>query len=134
MILNLQTEARDIEGVTDVLFKINSTDSFEQNVANLTKASAGNKKKVGVKELRNTLAFLWATTVEDERVAMLHKSGLTKMIVVRLIQLMPRFCTICKSDHYNERTAVPIITCLRCGTGACPTCYTREENPTLTKW
>ena len=134
MILNLQTEAKDLDGVTDVLFKINSTDSFEKNVVNLTKAAAGNKKRIGVKELRNTLAFLWATTVEDERVAMLQKSGLTKMIVVRLIQLMPRYCTLCSSDHYDERTAVPVITCVRCGTGACPTCYTREENPTLTKW
>ena len=108
MILNLQTEAKDLDGVTDVLFKINSTDSFEKNVVNLTKAAAGNKKKIGVKELRNTLAFLWATTVEDERVAMLHKSGLTKMIVARLIQLMPRYCTLCRNDHYDERTAVPV--------------------------
>ena len=96
--------------------------------------AAGNKKKVVVKELRNTLAFLWATTVEDERVVMLQKSGLTKMIVTRLIQLMPKYCTLCNSDHYDERTAVPIITCVRCGTGACPTCYNREENASLTKW
>ena len=103
MILNLQTDAKDLEGVTDVLFKINSTDAFDQNVANLTKASAGNKKRVGVKELRNSLAYLWATTVKDEWVAMLHKSGLTKMIVVRLIQLMQRYCTLCMTDHYDDR-------------------------------
>ena len=46
---------------------------------------------------------------------MLHKTGLTKMIVIRLIHLMPMYCALCRSDHNEERTAVLIITCVRYG-------------------
>ena len=129
-IMNLQTEAED-EDVTKVLFKIKSTAYFEENVTNLSKTG---KEMVTVKMLRSALAFLHDTTVDDRRVAILHKSGLCKMIMVRIYQLAPQFCDKCMKFHYTMRGQVPVISRLRCGTGACPAYYKREENPTLKKW
>ena len=71
-ILNLQTEAAD-DDVTKVLFKIKSVEDFNKNVANLSK---NGKDMVTVKMLRSTLAFLHDTSVEDKKVAILHKIGL----------------------------------------------------------
>ena len=128
--INLQTEAED-EDVSKVIFKIKSSEDFGKNVTNLARQG---KEMVTIKQLRSCLAFLHNTTVEDRKVAILHKSGLCKMIMVRIYQLAPHFCALCQKFHYLMRGQEPVISCLRCGTGACPTCYTREENPTLKKW
>ena len=56
------------------------------------------------------------------------------MIMVRIYQLAPYYCDLCQKFHYLMRGQEPVIACLRCGAGACPTCYTREETPTLKKW
>ena len=129
-ILNLQTEAAD-DDVTKVLFKIKSVEDFNQNVANLSNQG---KDMVTVKMLRSTLAFLHDTSVEDKKVAMLHKTGLCKMIMARIYQLAPYYCDLCQKFHYLMRGQEPVIACLRCGAGACPTCYTGEDILTLRKW
>ena len=100
-------------------------------MANIAK---GGKEKVTVNELRATLAFLHNTTEEDNRVAMLYKMGLCKKIMVRITQLKPEFCKLCRKDHYTMRGEEATISCLRWGKGACPECYKLEENPTLKKW
>ena len=53
IIIVLQIKGKDVEGLRDVLFKIVSTDTFEQNVINLRNIG---EKRVGVNELRNMLA------------------------------------------------------------------------------
>ena len=74
MILSLlnDVEVQEVDGVKAVYCKIVSTDIFEQNVNNLAKVG---EERVGIMELRMTLSWLWNTTVEDQRVAMLTRGA-----------------------------------------------------------
>ena len=124
MLICLATEGKELENVSKTIYMIKSEDDFFKNVANLKRAKAP--------ELRRTLAFLLATTEEDERVARLYSSGLRKMIMVRAKQLMPKYCKPCNTGkpYYYMRGEVSLVTCVRCKSGACPTCYTGRES----KW
>ena len=124
MLRSLQTEAREREMVGDVLFKVTWKDNFEENVKNLS--------TMKLEDLRRTYAFLMDCSEEEERITELKHLGIRKMLMHRLIQLMPQVCLPCNGAvHYLRPGEEANVVCRRCKKAACPTCYPQGEEKVL---
>ena len=80
-------------------------------------------------DLKRTYAFLLATTVDDPRVAKLKVDGLRAMLMARISELLPQYCTPCGKTRpfYPRRDEVPMVSCRRCRKMAYPTCCGEQE-------
>ena len=125
--MKLQTESKELgkelgKEIGETLFKkINMDNSFDWNVRSLQQGCSR-------QDLKQFYAFLLAAKEEDERVTSLNLSGLRKMVVFRLTQLMPQACVPCKGKtFYYGREEQAVVSCRRCQKTACRTCYPMEE-------
>ena len=127
--MHLATEDKEHENVDKTIYMIKTGNSFEQN----EKALGGASKD----DLKRTYAFLLATTVDDPRVAKLKVDGLRAMLMARISELLPQYCTPCGNTRpfYPRRDEVPMVSCRRCRKMACPTCYgEQEKQAAINKW
>jgi len=90
------------------------------------------KAKPKVAELKETIYFLYGTTAEDDPnfkadIEKKVKVGLVNKVVSRIEALQPETCKACSKDYYFEVTDSPHLKCKCCLRGACPECYSKDE-------
>ena len=117
---------------------LDTEDARVKDVLNDFKASQNeinNLKKMKTKKVENlkaTLAYLNDWKGEEhiikEEIDAYTKDGLAQLVVKKIYNMAPDVCKSCNKSYSFKPGEYCVLSCIRCGRGACKDCYERDKN------